>query len=234
MENLSPLYAKQETCPLCEQKFSSMKLRNRFAKVVGQDTDLKPNYEDPTLNPSLYNVKVCPQCGYSFTDDFSKYFAPGTKNILKEKITDNWVSQDYGQSRTVHEAINSYKLAFYSGFLKKEKHLTLAGLALRIAWFYRDLAAREEEQRFLAVAAEQYEQAYLNEDLTLTPMSDVKVMYLLAELHVRLGHGNEAVKYFSKVLEKQRGSREKHIIEMARDRWYELRDEMKKSEASAV
>ncbi|HEY9576993.1 MAG TPA: DUF2225 domain-containing protein [Pseudobacillus sp.] len=234
MENLSPLYEKQETCHLCEQKFSSMKLRNRFVKVVGQDTDLKPNYEDLAMNPSLYNVKVCPHCGYSFTDDFSKFFAPGTKNVLKEKITNNWVSQDYGQARTIHEAINSYKLAFYSGFLKKEKHLTLAGLALRTAWFYRDLAALEEEQRFLALAADQYEKAYLNEDLTLTPMSEVKVMYLLAELHVRLGQWNEAVKYFSKVLEKQRESREKQLIEMARDRWYELRDEMKKNEASAV
>ena len=233
MENLSPLYEKQETCHLCERKFPSMKLRNRFVKLSGQDTDLKPTYEDPSMNPLLYNIKVCPHCGYSFTDDFSKFFPPGAKDALKEKITTHWVSQDYGKARTIHQAINSYKLAFYSGFLKKEKHLTLAGLALRIAWLYRDLEA-PEEHRFLALAAEQYKEAYSTEDLTLTPMSDIKVMYLLGELHVRIGKWDEAVKYFSKVIEKQRGSREKQLIEMARDRWYELRDEMKKNEPSAV
>lgn len=233
MDNLSPLYEKQETCHLCKRPFSSMKLRNRFVKLTGQDTDLKPNYADAAMNPLFYHVKVCPHCGYSFTDDFSKFFPPGTKDVLTEKITSNWVSQDYGRARTIHEAINSYKLAFYSGFLKKEKHLTLAGLALRIAWLYRDLSS-PDEKRFLALAAGQYKEAYLNEDLTLTSMSDVKVMYLLAELHVRIGKWEEAVKYFSKVLEKQRESRDKKLVEMARDRWYELRDEMKKSEASAI
>lgn len=232
MEALSPLYEKQETCRLCKQKFSSMKLRNRFVKLTGQDTDLKPLYESEEMNPLLYNVKVCPHCGYSFTDDFSTFFAPGTKNALQEKIAGKWVPQEYGKARTIREAINSYKLAFYAGFLKKEKHLTLAGLALRTAWLYRDLGEPEEE-RFLALAADQYEKAYLNEDLTLTPMSDVKVMYLLAELNVRIGNWNEAVKYFSKVLEKQRDSKEKQLIEMARDRWYKLRDEMKKNEANA-
>lgn len=120
MENLSPLYEKQETCHLCERTFSSMKLRNRFVKLSGQDTDLKPIYEDPAMNPLLYNVKVCPHCGYSFTDDFSKSFPPRAKEILKDKISSNWVSQDYGNKRTVYQAINSYKLAFYSGFLKKK------------------------------------------------------------------------------------------------------------------
>ncbi|MFK2826515.1 DUF2225 domain-containing protein [Bacillus sp. B190/17] len=232
MDNISPFYEKEEKCHLCQQTFSSIKVRNRFVKVMGQDTDLKPKYEDPEINPLLYNVKVCPHCGYSFTDDFSKFFAPGTKNVLKEKISSNWVHQDYGRQRTIHKAINSYKLALYSGLLKKEKHLTLAGLALRTAWLYRDVSETGEEKRFLALAAKQYEEAYINEDLTLTSMSDVKVLYLLAELHVRIDQWDKAVTYFSKVLEKQREPREKQLIEMARDRWYELRDNMKKNEAN--
>ncbi|KAB7706974.1 DUF2225 domain-containing protein [Bacillus aerolatus] len=232
MEKLSPFYEKQETCHLCQHSFQSTKLRNRFVKLAGRDTDLKPLYIDSEMNPLLYNVKVCPLCGYSFTDDFSNFFAPGTKNELKEKVSGNWKSQDYGKQRTIHQAINSYKLALYSGLIKKEKHLTLAGLALRTAWLYRDSANEEEEKRFLALAAKQYEEAYINEDLTLTAMSDINLLYLLAELHVRIGQWGKAVPYFSKILKKQRESQEKQLIEMARDRWYELRDEMKKNETS--
>ncbi|MGM7634105.1 DUF2225 domain-containing protein [Bacillus sp. Hm123] len=234
MDQISPFYEKQLKCPVCEETFQTTKLRNRFVKVTGHDTDLMPIYDQDSYNPLFYNVFVCCHCGYSFSEEFSSYFAPGSKDKVIERIKEQWVYQDYGQERTIVEAINSYKLALYSGLLKKEKHLTLAGLALRTAWLYRELGRLKEEHRFMLMAADQYIEAYETEDLTSKQMSEVKILYLIAELNRRAGDTETAVSYFSKVVEKQHMSSDKKIVDMARDRWYEIREEMKQQTEANV
>lgn len=232
MSNVPPLYTKELKCPLCQKSFHTTKVRKSTIKVAGLDTDLKPLYQDGQINPSFYNVSVCRHCGYSFTEDFTPYFAPGTAGVLRASIADHWVEQDYSGERTASKAIKSFKLALYSGVLKKEKHLTLAGLALRIAWIYRDLGRKKEEKRFISIAAREYEEAFSKEDVSVK-MSEIKVLYLLGELNRKLEKFDQAVSYFSKVIERQRNSNEKQIIEMARDRWDELRKHRKMQGESA-
>ncbi|OMP67801.1 DUF2225 domain-containing protein [Domibacillus epiphyticus] len=231
MSNVPPLYNKEIKCPLCEQSFTATKVRKSMVKVAGQDTDFKPLYASGQINPLLYNVHVCRHCGYSFTDDFSVQFPPGTANILRASVSEHWIEQNYSGERTPTKAIKSYKLALYSGVLKKEKHLTLAGLALRTAWIYRDLDQKKEEDRFLSIAFREYEEAFLSEDVA-AKMSEVKVLYLLGELSRKLGNNGKAASFFSKVIE-QRESTEKQILEMARDRWHELRENKKDQEETA-
>lgn len=232
MSNVPPLYNKTMKCPHCKQSFNATKVRKSNIKVTGQDTDLKPLYEDGQINPLFYNCHVCFHCGYSFTEDFTPYFAPGTADVLKASVSDHWVEQDFSGERSPAKAIKSYKLALYSGVLKKEKHLTLAGLALRTAWIYRDMSRKKEEKRFLSIAAREYEEAFSKEDVA-EKMSEIKVLYLLGELNRKLGRNEKAVSFFSKVIERQRNSNEKQIVEMARDRWHDLRDQMKESDESA-
>lgn len=226
MSDAPLIYHKTMNCPHCQQSFSITKVRKSAVKVIGQDTDLKPLYEAGEVNPLFYNVHVCMHCGYSFTEDFTSYFAPGTAEVLKASVSDHWVEQDFSGERSPAKAIKSYKLALYSGVLKKEKHLTLAGLALRTAWIYRDMGRKKEEKRFLSIAAREYEEAFSVEDVA-QKMSEIKVLYLLGELNRKLGRMEKAVSYFSKVIEWQRQSNEKQIVEMARDRWHELREQMK-------
>ncbi|WP_046175615.1 DUF2225 domain-containing protein [Domibacillus indicus] len=223
MSNVPLIYNKTMKCSHCQQSFNTTKVRKSTIKTAGQDTDLKPIYEAGQVNPLFYNVHVCFHCGYSFTEDFTPYFAPGTAEVLKASVSDHWVNQDFSGERSPSQAIKSYKLALYSGVLKKEKHLTLAGLALRTAWIYRDLGRKKEEKRFLSIAVREYEEAFSLEDVA-EKMSEIKVLYLLGELNRKLGRNDKAVSYFSKVIERQRNSNEKQIIEMARDRWHELRD----------
>ncbi|MGG3451892.1 DUF2225 domain-containing protein [Domibacillus aminovorans] len=232
MTNIHPFYHKETKCALCQQTFNTTKVRKSTIKVAGHDTDLKPIYEDGQINPSFYNVSVCRHCGYSFTEDFAPYFAPGTADVLRASISDHWVEQDYSGERTSSKAIKSFKLALYSGVLKKEKHLTLAGLALRIAWIYRDLGRNKEEKRFMSIAAREYEEAFSKEDVS-AKMSEIKVLYLLGELNHKLGKFDKAVSFFSNVIERQRNSNEKQVIEMARERWHELRKHMKAQGQSA-
>ncbi|MGG5252827.1 DUF2225 domain-containing protein [Neobacillus sp. SM06] len=227
MTELEPLYDKKLECLLCKQPFTSKKVRSRFVKIKEVDTDFCPVYESDEVNPLLYPIHVCPACGFSFSDDFSKYFPPGAKESIQTKVTDRWVPRNFGTERTIQQAIQAYKLAIYCGTLKKEKHVLLAGMYLRTAWFYRSLKEEQQELRFLKLAGEEYEQSYMEDDFKGSQVSEVKILYLIGELSRRIKDVDKATKFFSMVIERQKQTVEPKIIEMAKERWHEIRDSRK-------
>ena len=222
---LTPFYDKKMTCLNCKEHFTTTKVRSRFARVSSTDSDFKPNYKDSEVNPLFYNIAVCPSCGFSFTDDFAPYFAPGTKEQIASTITAGWQRQTFGNERTIDQAIDTYKLGYLSAVVKKEKALTIAGITLRTAWLYRILENSVEEQRFLTIARNLYEDAYSADDHVGTQMSETRVLYMVAELSYRAGDREKATQYFSKIIETQRTSTEPQLIEMTKERWQEIREE---------
>jgi uncharacterized protein len=210
---------------ICKKTFTTKSLRSRFIKVKMTDTDFNPTYISDTDNPILYHIKVCPNCGFSFNEDSTKYFPPGTKELIAEKVGSHWIPRDYGGVRTIQQAIQTYKLAIYCALLKTDKHITLAGMYLRVAWLYRSLENKEQEQRFMKLAINEYMESFVADDYKGTKVSEVKLLYLIGELSRRTGDISKAVKYFSKVIEKQKQSLEPRIINMAKDRWHEIREE---------
>ncbi|MDQ0881707.1 uncharacterized protein (DUF2225 family) [Peribacillus sp. V2I11] len=64
-----------------------------------------------------------------------------------EKVSSQWIPHHFSKERSIKDAINTYKLASYCGALKKEKHIILAGIRLRIAWLYRINQTKEQEER---------------------------------------------------------------------------------------
>ncbi|QEY22543.1 DUF2225 domain-containing protein [Psychrobacillus sp. AK 1817] len=220
---IPPYYQKDIECLHCKNKFKSTKIRSKFIKVESHETDFQPIYQNKEINPLLYNVFVCEHCGFSFTDDFTKYFAPGLKEIIKEKISTNWIPRSYGDVRTTQDGITTYKLGILCGTLKKEKFVSIAGLALRTAWLYRMMENKEDENRFLEIARDRYSDSYSSEDYNGTQMSETRIIYMIAELSRRIGDRELATRYFSKVIEKQSTSIEPKLIEMAKERWQEMR-----------
>lgn len=124
-------------------------------------------------------------------------------------------------------AAKTIKLAAYCGTLKKEKHVSIAGLYMRLAWIYRAVPDHEQEQRFMKLAVDEYMEAYITDDYRGTQMTELRLLYMIAELSRRTGQIDQSVKYFSKVIEKQGSFNEAKIVEMARDRWQEIREEQK-------
>ena len=49
-------------------------------------------------------------------------------------------------------------------------------------------------------------------------------LYIIAELSWKIGDKEEAIRHFSRVIESQRSSTEPHIIQMAKDRWQDIRE----------
>lgn len=225
---ISPFYQKSIECLHCKKQFKSTKVRSKFVKVVSYASDFQPIYQNKDVNPILYNIFVCEHCGFSFTEEFSKYFAPGMKEEIQEKIANKWIPRSYGKERSIEEGILAYKLSIFCGTIKKEKFINIAGLALRTAWLYRLLQKHAEELRFIEIARDRYENSYINGDFSGTQMSETRVLYLIAELSRRIGDIDYATRYFSKVIEKQSNTLEPKIVEMAKERWQDIRESKEK------
>ncbi len=225
---ISPFYEKQIECIHCKKKFPSYKVRSKFIKIDHTETDFRPIYSDSNVNALFYNVFVCEHCGFSFTEDFSKYFAPGVREEIQEQITKKWVHHNFNGERSISQAIQAYKLALLCGTMKKEKFVSLAGLALRLAWIYRSLENEEQENRFLKMARDYYIESFSVEDYEGTQMSSVRIMYMIAELSRRLNDLENATRFFSKVIEKQSIGGEAKLIDMAKEQWQLVREEREK------
>ncbi|HHY71772.1 MAG TPA: DUF2225 domain-containing protein [Bacillus bacterium] len=230
-EQLTPLYDKKETCPLCQTAFTSKKIRSRFVKVDHTDSDFCPYYHDETISPLLYFVKVCPSCGYSYTDQYQTYFFEGTKEEIINSVSMKWVPHDFGGERTIHQAIQTYKLAFYCATLKKEKAIVIASILLRLTWLYRRMGNEKEEERFMELTLEQLNGAYLDAYYGNTDLTEIRVLYLIGELNKRLGHYDEALTHLARVVDKQNTTLERKVVDLARQQWFATRDILKEKDA---
>lgn len=223
MTTIEPLYDKKYRCPICSNMFTSKRIRSRFIKIESIDIDFCPTYSDPEYNPILYQITVCPTCGFSFSDDFSDYYPPGTRETIKEKVWSNWKPHSFSDKRNTKEAINTFKLAVYCATLKKEKHIILAGFYMKLSWLYRSIHNAAQEQRFMKMAFKEYYDCYTTQDYQGTKVSEIRILYLLGVLALKTDHIKEASLYLSRVIEQQQKTTEHKIVEMAKERWSEIR-----------
>jgi uncharacterized protein (DUF2225 family) len=227
MESIDILFDKTVTCTICTNTYKTKRVRSRFIRALRSDSDFCSYYEDEENSPLLYYVSVCPTCGYSVSDEFSTHFPPNTLAAIKKSVSSHWGNKDYGQKRLVKEAIEAYKLAIYCATLKKEKHIVLAGLYMRLVWILRKEGIVDQEIRFMKMAVTEYVQSYLNEDFKMTDMTQIKLLYLIGDLYRRLGDDKQASVYLSKVIQQKSETIEKRMIEMAREAWQEIRESQK-------
>lgn len=221
---ISPFYEKSIECLHCKKNFPTLKVRSKSIKIEHTESDFQPIYADNHVNALYYNVFVCQHCGFSFTEDFNKYFAPGIKEQLNEQVCDKWIPHNFKGERTVFQAIQAYKLALLCATIKKEKYVITSGLTLRLAWLYRSLKNEGQEKRFLKMSRDHYMESFSTEDYASTQMSGVRVMYMIAELSRRLGDYENATRFFSRVIESQRVGGEAKLVDMAKEQWDLVRE----------
>ena len=122
------------------------------------------------------------------------------KDEIAQKITSQWNGRSFGEERTIDEAIETYKLAYLSASVKKEKSLRLQALHFELLGYItiervrRRKAISRNRTRFI------YD-SYSKGDYTGTQMSETRVLYLIAELSHQIGDKEEAVRNFSRVIE---------------------------------
>lgn len=217
---VEPLYATTVSCPCCENKFTTSRVRPSFKKAHRTDTDFCQYYKE--YNPDYYVVRVCPYCGYASTENFAAQISNKQKAAFKSKVTDYWTTYDYGKERTWEDALTTYKLSLLTAQAVGEKDRIVAGLLHHIAWLYRYKEDQTNEERFLQHALDAYISVYETEGVDL---NNARLMFLIGELHRRLKHYNDAVKWFARVINDKK-IMDAGMIRASREAWMTTREDM--------
>lgn len=224
------LYVVEKDCPICQQKFPVTKVRNRM-RMLKQDTDFCTYYDG--LNPYYYVVWVCPHCGYAAQDSHFSELTNAAIEKIQAFLKGKKVSIDFGGERTLEQALKTYKLAIFYAEMINSLPSQLGGLYLKLAWLFREANRKEEEKLALTKAVENYDLALMKETLPIGNMSEMTLIYLVGELMHRIGKYEDALTYLSKVVNSPQARQEKRVLDMARDMWHQVRDEIKEKQAKA-
>jgi len=217
---MEPLYQSTITCICCEQSFQTSRVRPSFKKPLSRDSDFCGYYRED-INPDHYVVRVCPKCGFATTENGIDKLADAKRKQYYDQIGSQWKTRDYGGHRTPEQAMACYKLALLCGQVVGEKERVVAGILQHIAWLYRYAGNTEQEQRFLRFALEAYVRVYETEGVSL---NNAKLMFLIGELHRRVGEKGEAVRWFSRVVNDKRIT-DASMIRACREQWQAIRGE---------
>lgn len=217
---VDPLYQIQVVCLCCEQSYKTSRVRPSFKKAIRMDADFCGHYK--SVNPDYYVVRVCPFCGFAFTEHFSERMTPEHRKHYYDKLGKNGIAPDLTGERDWNRAMQSYKLALLCAQIKEESHRVLAGLLHHIAWLYRYAGDREQEERFLRYALEAYVKVFESEDSAL---NNARLMYLIGELHRRLRDYSQAIFWFGRVIDDKK-IMDAAMIRACREQWKQTREDM--------
>ncbi|MDW0114316.1 DUF2225 domain-containing protein [Sporosarcina saromensis] len=203
-------YESNVVCKFCKKRFTTYKVRPNRYKLVEEHTDFMPVYEG--LNPLLYEVAVCPHCGYAYHKSMTRTYGPFMLLIDELYIKELKKPVNICQERTIDDAIVSYKLAYLVSKASMEEPLLLANIAIKIAWLYRLKNEPEFELRYLDSARDFYSKSFASNQ-----EGNERIQYLQAELSLRLGDSKESKKGFSRLISDRSTSNK--YRKLARDRW---------------
>ncbi len=209
-------YESKMICNYCKKEYSTYKVRPGRYKVIAQDTDFMPIYEG--INPLLYEVAVCPHCGYAYHKSMARTYGPFMLLIGEIYINQLQKIMNLCKERSIDEAIASYKLAYLVARASMEETIILANFALKIAWLYRLKQDKELEMRYLRSARELFNKSHAN-----NKEGEERMQYLIAEISLRLGDIEEAKRGFSRLITSREVSNK--YRNYARKRWEDYKYE---------
>lgn len=225
------LYSKSFTCPVCDEKFASKKVKTSAIRTVSRDTDFYTQYvgDDPTW----YEIIVCPNCGYSAFEAGFQDLSVAQKAMLERTIKPKWKQRNFGEERTLTEAIETHMLAMICYQVIAAKKSTVGKLCLRLAWLYRS-QNDEKEATFMESAVKNLEEAYTNERLDEEKANEINIMYLLGELNRRLGRFSEAARWFGLLIADPELKKIRHMNIKVREQMAQTREDNNRAKVASV
>lgn len=207
-------YESKVDCYSCKMAYTTYKVRPNRYKLLDEETDFMPVYEG--LNPMLYEVSVCPHCGYAYHKTMTRTYEPFMELIHEIYIKQLQKPMNICRERTLDDAIASFKLAYLVAKASMEENLIMANFALKIAWLYRLKEDKALERHYLGSAREFY-----SKSSSTSREGEERIQYLYAELCLRIGDIQEAKRAFSRLIT-GKGVSPKYR-KRARTRWEDYR-----------
>lgn len=219
MNDISPLYARNYTCPVCQLGFTSLNLRSSRIYLEKKESDFHCYYRG--YSPLHYNIIICPTCKYAAPS--SKFSAELSTHIVEQlSLALSRLSSpdlDFRGERDLEMAMQSFQLAVRTAQLKKEPAGELASLILACAWIAREMDNQDLEKTYLQEALNYYLKSYQGGSTRIGKLDDLKAAYLIGELHLRLGMYPEAVKWFGIVISNSSIKTNPALEKLTRDQW---------------
>ncbi|MCD5407237.1 MAG: DUF2225 domain-containing protein [Desulfotomaculum sp.] len=219
----STFYDQRFICPYCQQKFKTPGVLSKFISIEKSDSDFCNYYS--MVNPLFYEVTICPQCNYGFSGNKPKKLKANSRQTLKP-VLDALPKRNYCQVRDVHRAKEAFEITLMCQSALVSKHSLLAWLNIRLAWLCRYQNDLEAETQYSQTALEHYLEVFSKES-DLDSKNELLLMYMIGELYNRMGDPGLAVKWFSQLVNHPQSKTLPVIVKEARNRWQDLRAEMK-------
>jgi uncharacterized protein (DUF2225 family) len=217
-------FRKKYGCPLCSTRFRTLKPRQKDVIVEKTDEDFCTYYK--TVNPMYYEINVCPKCGYSFNSSTSAPVKPEIKGNLTKTLAELWPGTNYCGSRTLEDAVDTFKLAMACQKLRGADESVMGKMTLKLAWLYRYMKEQALEHQYLEEALRLLSKSF-ETDTTEDPKEEMNMMFLLGQLHLTLGDDRGAVNWFIRITQHPQRSRYPYVVNRARGIWQDIRQRSK-------
>lgn len=192
------LYDKTIKCPVCGVESKVKTVKSSAIRVVKKDSDFMIHYNG--INPLLYEVLLCNECGYAGLGKYFDNFKEKNKEVFIQKVSQNWRRIEMPEENSLEFAIKQHKIALISSMIKDAKASEKAFICLKTSWLYRLQGDTENELAFQKEALKGFEVAYSSEDFPIAGLDKYSVLYLIGELNRRIGNDDLALRYFSEVI----------------------------------
>jgi hypothetical protein len=210
-------YTKEAKCPICNNTFSTLKLKTSACYVDRKDEDFCTYYKG--FNPMFYEIYVCPSCAYSASEMSFNELTTFDVQLLRNAFSGREVARNFCGERSINDVIATFKLALYTANKRGAKKSILAGVCLKIAWAYRMVPDEENEKTFLKFALTNYMEAFDSEPLPNGNITEMMLLYLMGEISRRLGEYKNAIFWFGKAIACSESRTNSRIEKMTRDQW---------------
>ena len=235
MPELKPIFNSTINCPVCDKQIQVTKVRSKFVKLIKQDEDFCPYYEQ--TNPVFYEAWICGNCGYAA---HSTVFGDATlkdQKAINENLIGKWKKRLFSGERDINSALEAFKVVLYNLQIRGGYFSEFAKICLRIAWLYRYKGEWVNEHKFLKYSYEYYKKSYTGEHLTNGKLDEYTCMYIIGELARRLGDYEEALIWLGKLVTSSirsdsKGKAQPLLLENAHNLIYDIKEAMKKDKTS--
>jgi len=227
------LWNKKLRCPFCDHEFETTRLRASAVKVKEKESDFGSVFDG--LCGYFYAVTACPQCLFAARNEDFESVRPEYEHKLMELCKKTVAAKRpkpdiFGLGEMSAEvAIKRHELAL--AFMKLRSHVDLgeiAGLTMHLAWISRLIGDKDREAAAMEQALKAYEEYFEKGGKLPEKLGEPGVLYLIGELHMRLGRPRNARRNFERALASKEIKSFPNIEGITRDRMLTAKTEMER------